>query len=92
MVAPAASIHISRCLSGPALTMLMIETADMYSRLITCLELCLLSAASDCQKPSEDKGPRTQLGSAKDEMQKQSLPLLYSVHAYGGKQILSQEP
>lgn len=68
--------------------MLMIETADIYSRLITRLELCLLPAASDCQKPSEDKGPRTQLGSARDEIQKQSLPLLYSVQAYGGNQIL----
>lgn len=71
-------LSVSTFLDAPlAFTMLMIETADIYSWLTTCLELGLLSAASDCQKPSEDKGPWTQPGSARDEIQKQgpSSPL-----------------
>lgn len=35
-VAPVVGIHISRCPPGPALTVLTIETAAMYSWLITC--------------------------------------------------------
>lgn len=57
--------------------MLMIETADIYSWLTKGLELGLLSAASDCQKPSGDKGPWTQSGSARDEIQKQGPVLSF---------------
>lgn len=76
---------------GPVLTVLMIESCTHVcihglSHVQSCL--CFFSAASDCQKPSLPKGPRTQLGSARDEIQKQGPSLLDSVQAYGGNLIL----
>lgn len=61
MAAPEVSIHICRCPAGPALTMLMIGTADIihgYHHVPRAVSTPLLPLAG-YQKLSLQKGPPT---------------------------------